>query len=248
MEELFDKYSDSGKKNIINKDISHSLLINLKESDYFVNLFWISKNEKQYITSIDVRSNKRDWGYIFHLRYDIWNTWFDYDLWTDEQFQNITYSSISKDNADFSMEQIIKRQLYNMPMLWIKNIYSEADRSGQWTIRDMFWYNIWPKYWYDVSDDKKEEMLMKLKNLLNDKLSSNEQEDKEIKKQFSSFFEEYMTSKDKLLMPKLFENTILRKIWREYGWSFPCVITFENNHPTWEYFKKKYINENGDLL
>jgi hypothetical protein len=69
-----------------------------------------------------------------------------------------------------------------------------------------------------------------------------------MKEQLSSFIEWYITSKEKLLMPKLFENAILRKLWREIGWSFPCVITFENNHPTWEYFKKKYLDENWDLL
>ncbi len=248
MENLSDKYRDFKKNIDTNKDLSHSLLINLQESNYVVNLFWISVSEKEYITSIDVRTNKRDWGYIFHLRYDIWNTWFDYDLRIDRNLENITYSSISKDNDDFNMEWIIKRQLYNMPLLWIRNIYSEADRSGEWTMRHMFWYNIWPKYWYDVCDEKKEEMLAKLKNLLNSKLSIDDKEDQVFKEQLSSFIEEHINSKEKLLMPKMFENAMIRKIWREHGWSFPCVMIFENNHPTWEYFKKKYISENWYLL
>lgn len=204
-------------------------------------LFWLSDHQLENVKEINVRKNDREKWHIIHMRYELEDSWFDYELWTDEIIWNVSYSSINKDNNNINLSDIIIRQLHNFSEYDL-SIETEAARSWDWTDNMLYGYNIRPKYGYDVTEINKRWMFEKLRILTHKDIVVDELEVEEIQNELFNFLDQYDSENLnwKLLMPKLFENPVLRKVWRKYWWSFPCEIKFQDGHATWAYFRQHY--------
>lgn len=132
-----------------------------------------------------------------------------------------------------------------MKYMWIKSIDIHAYKDDATS----YGYNIRPLYWYDVMGSHRKSLIISLEFLYNRKNLSFEWKytDARIKRELQKFLTPYKSKNPPaLLLPYLFENPILRNMWRQIGRSFFATMVLEDGHPTWEYLKTKF-RTNGDI-